>query len=195
MLHPFDGFWDLTRERRGSVSAANFIVFMVLAVRLFSLKQTSFMFLQVYWPRVNIFQQCLAVLLPLGVFCVGNWALTSLFEGKGTLRDVYIATSYALAPYVLFSLPAILLSNFITVDEGVIYSILSFIAVLYPALLIICAMMQIHDYTLGKTLLFTLMSVFAMLVIIFIALVCMNLVSDGIAYFISLYREIVFRLY
>ena len=84
MVHPFDGFWDLTHERRGSLAAANFIVFMALASRLLSLQHTSFLFMSVYWPEVNILQQCLSVLLPLVIFVVGNWGLTTLFEGTGT---------------------------------------------------------------------------------------------------------------
>ncbi|HUM61808.1 MAG TPA: hypothetical protein PLA31_10275, partial [Clostridia bacterium] len=34
IVRPFDGFWDLTRERRGSMAAANFIVFMTLLTRI-----------------------------------------------------------------------------------------------------------------------------------------------------------------
>ena len=29
IFHPFDGFWDLSREKRGSLGAANIIVFLV----------------------------------------------------------------------------------------------------------------------------------------------------------------------
>ena len=57
------------------------------------------------------------------------------------------------------------------------------------------AMMMIHDYTLGKTLAFILMSLFGMLVIIFVMLLFFSLISDGIAYIVSLYKEISFRLY
>ena len=92
IFHPFDGFWDLSREKRGSLGAANIIVFLVLLVRLLSMQFTPFLFMNVYWPSVNIIQQCLAVLLPLLFFVAGNWGLTTLFEGKGTFKDVYIAT-------------------------------------------------------------------------------------------------------
>ena len=36
LFHPFDGFWDLSREKRGSLGAANFIVFLMPHVRLLS---------------------------------------------------------------------------------------------------------------------------------------------------------------
>ena len=55
-------------------------------------------------------------------------------------------------------------------------------------------MMQTHDYSLGKTLLFTIMTLLAMVVIIFL-LLFFSLVGDGIGYFVSLYKEVLFRLY
>ena len=195
IVHPFDGFWDLTHEKRGSMAAANVIVLAVLITRLLSLQHTSFLFNNTYWPEVNILQQCLSVLLPLVIFVVGNWGLTTLFEGKGTLKDVYIGTAYALTPFVLLQLPMIVLSNVITADEGAFYGVLNGVSILWCGGLIVCAMMMIHDYSLGKTLLFIVMTIAAMLVIVFLLLLFFTLVGDGIGYFTSLYKEITFRLY
>lgn len=195
MFHPFDGFWDLTHEKRGSLAAANIIVLAVLIVRLLSLQFSSFLVINVYWPNVNILQQCLSVLLPLGIFVVCNWGLTTLFEGKGTLKDVYTATCYALAPYVLLQIPMIVLSNCLTTDEMAFYSVLSVVSLVWSGGLIVCGMMQIHAYGLGKTLLFIVMTIAAMLVVIFLMLLFFTLVGDGVGYFVSLYKEIVFRLY
>ena len=195
MFHPFDGFWDLTHEKRGSMAAANTIVIAVLVTRLLSLQFTSFLFNNVYWPEVNILQQCLSVLLPLVIFVLGNWGLTTLFDGKGTLKDVYMGTCYALAPFVILQLPMIVLSNVVTVDEAAFYSVMNMLSLVWSGGLIVCAMMQIHDYGLGKTLLFIVMSIFAMAVIIFLLLLFFTLVGDAVGYVTSLYDEIQFRLY
>lgn len=195
IFHPFDGFWDLSREKRGSLGAANIIVFLVLLVRLLSMQFTPFLFMNVYWPSVNIIQQCLAVLLPLLFFVAGNWGLTTLFEGKGTFKDVYIATCYALTPYVILQAAMILLANVITAKEGAFYYVLEGLSLGWSGALIICGMMQTHDYSLGKTLLFTIMTLLAMVVIIFLLLLFFSLVGDGIGYFVSLYKEVLFRLY
>lgn len=195
IVHPFDGFWDLTRECRGSMQAANFIVFLVMLTRVLQLQYTSFLLMRVNWARINVFTECLSILLPIGIWCLANWSLTTLFEGKGRMRDIYIGTAYAMTPLVLIQLPLILLSNVITVEEGAFHAVLSSISLLWSGLLLICAMMMIHDYSLGKTLAFMVMSAFGMLVIIFIMLIFFSLISDGIAYFVSLYKELSFRLY
>ncbi len=195
MFHPFDGFWDLTHEKRGSMAAANIIVVSLLITQLLSLEHTSFLFNNIYWPEVNIIQQMLSVLLPLVIFVVSNWGLTTLFEGKGTLKDVYLGTCYALAPYVLLQLPMIVLSNWVTMDEGAFITVLGSISLLWSGGLIIIAMMQIHAYSLSKTLLFIVMTIAAMLVVVFLMLLFFTLVGDGIGYFVSIYKEITFRLY
>ncbi len=194
ITHPFDGFWDLTHEKRGSIAAANTILFLTLLVRIMKLQFTSFVFLQVYWEGINILLYLASVLFPLALWCVGNWGLTTLFDGKGTLKQIYMATCYGLTPYPLIQFPLILFSNVVTYDEAEFYGVLSAISLIWAALLILAAMIQIHEYTVKKTLFFTVATGFAMLVMIFILLLFFSMISQGIAYFISIGREILFRM-
>ncbi len=194
MTHPLDGFWDLTHERRGSYAAANTILIATLAVRLAKLRFTSFIFLTVYWEELNIFLYLASILFPLALWVVGNWALTTLFDGKGRLGQVYMATCYGLTPYPVIQLPLMIMSNFVTIEEGQFYSVLSVISLVYAALLIIAAMGQIHEFSAGKNLLFTVATLFAMLVMIFILMIFFSMISQGVLYIISLVKEFLFRL-
>ncbi len=194
MTHPVDGFWDLTHEHRGSYAAANTILIATLIARLAKLRFTSFLFLQVYWEELNIFLYLASVLFPLALWVVGNWALTTLFDGKGKLGQVYMATCYGMIPYPVIQIPLMLLSNVVTVEEGQFYSVLSVISLIYAALLIVSAMGQIHEFSAGKNLLFTVASLFAMLVMVFILTIFFSMISQGVLYFISLVREFLFRL-
>ena len=194
MTHPLDGFWDLTHEKRGSIAAANTILILTLLARLTRLQFTSFLFQKVYWEGINIFLYIASVLFPLALWCVGNWALTTLFDGKGTLKQVYMATCYAMTPYPLLQFPLVILSNMVTVEEGAFYSVISALSLAAAAVLIVLAMMQIHEYSISKTIGFTVGTLFAMLVMVFILLLFFSMISQGIAYFISLGREILFRM-
>lgn len=194
ITHPLDGFWDLTHEKRGSIAAANTILFLTLLVRILKLQYTSMIFMAVYWEGINIFLYLASVLFPFALWCVGNWALTTLFDGKGTLKQVYMASCYALTPYPLIQFPMILFSNMITADEGEFYGVLGQLSILWAGMLFITAMMEIHEYKISKTILFTIATLFAMLVMIFILLLFFSMISQGVSYFVSLYREIMFRL-
>ncbi len=194
ITHPLDGFWDLTHEKRGTYAAANTILFVTLLVRIMKLRYTSFVFLRVYWEGINIFLYLASILFPLSLWVVGNWALTTLFDGKGRLGQVYMATCYALTPYPLMQFPLMVFSNFVTVEEAEFYSVLSAISLIWCALLIVAAMGQIHEYSAGKNILFTVATLFSMLVMIFILMIFFSMIAQGVAYIISLVREFLFRL-
>ncbi|MBO5176615.1 MAG: YIP1 family protein [Lachnospiraceae bacterium] len=194
MTHPLDGYWDLTHEKRGSMAVANTILILTLVARVTSLQFTSFIFNQVYWPEVNIFMYLGSILFPLALWVVGNWALTTLFDGKARLPQIYMATCYAMLPYPLFQFPLIIFSNMVTVNEAEFYGVINTVVLVFCAIYIVVAMMQIHEYTMKKTILFTFFSIFAMLVIVFILLLFFSMISQGIAYFVSIVREILFRM-
>ncbi len=194
MTHPLDGFWDLTHEKRGTYAAANTILILTLIARVASLRFTSFVINPIYWEDINIFTYIASVLFPLALWVLGNWGLTTLFDGKGRLGQVYMATCYAIAPYPLLQFPMMIMSNFITIDEAAFYSMLGYISLGWAAFLIIFAMQQIHEFSPGKNVLFTIASLFAMLVMVFILLLFFSMISQGVAYFISLAKELLFRL-
>ena len=192
--HPLDGFWDLTHERRGTLAAANTILILTVLARVLKLRFTSFIFITVYWEDLNIFLYIASILFPLALWVIGNWGLTTLFDGKGRLDQVYMATCYGLAPYPLIQFPLMILSNGFTVDEAEFYAVFSAISLIYAAVLIVAAMGQIHEYSAGKNLLFTVATLFAMLVMVFILMLFFSMISQGVAYFISLGRELLFRM-
>lgn len=194
ITHPLDGFWDLTHEKRGTVAAANTILLLTILARILKLQYSGFVFNQVNWSRINIFLYIASILFPLALWCIGNWGLTTLFDGKGKLWQVYMATCYALTPYPLIQFPLIILSNVIIDEEGAFYYFLSTFSLVWGVLLVIAAMIQIHEYKVGKTILFTIATVFAMLVMVFILLLFFSMISQGVSYFVSLAREIMFRL-
>ena len=192
--HPLDGFWDLTHEKRGTIAAANTILFLTVLARIMGLQFTSFIFLRVNWDRINIFLYIASILFPLALWCVGNWGLTTLFDGKGRLPQIYMASCYAMTPYPLMQFPLIIFSNMVTVEEAEFYTVLSTLSLVWAVVLFLCAMMQIHEYTLKKTLGFTVGTIFAMLVMVFILMLFFSMIGSGIVYFISIGREILFRM-
>jgi len=192
--HPLDGFWDLTHEKRGSIAAANIIAAAAVVVEVLRLTLTNFQFVTVNMEYFNSVIVALRILLPIGLWTVANWSLTTLMDGKGRMFEIYMAVCYALTPYVLINIVMIVLSQFITFEEGAIYWVLAGFSALWTGLLILAAMMMIHDYSVVKTVLSSLLTIVGMGVMVFIFVIFFSLVSDAVAYFMSLYKEILFRV-
>ena len=194
ITHPFDGFWDLIHEKKGSIAAANTFLIMFLLIRVLKLIATNFQFISAPIQHINVFEEMGSLLLPFIVLCVANWAMTTLFEGKGRFKDIYMGMCYALVPYILIQLPMILVSNMLTYEEGSFYSVLLAFSMIWCFFLVFVGLMEIHDYGPGKTFIFLIVTVVGACVILFLMLVFFSLLSDAVAFFVSFYREIVFRL-
>ena len=192
--HPLDGFWDLTHENRGSIAAANIIVAASVIVEILRLTLTSFQFVKVNMENFNAIIVFMRILLPIFLWTVANWSLTTLMDGKGRMGDIYMAIAYALAPSVIINVIMIILSQALTFDEGAVYWLLSGLSLLWTGMLILAGMMMVHDYSIGKTVLSSLLTVVGMGVMVFIFVIFFSLVSDAVAYFVSLYKEILFRV-
>ncbi len=195
IFHPFDGFWDLIHEKRGSVAAATTFLVFFLITHVAKLMYTNFQFIAAPLQYVNVFEQALSLLLPFLILCLANWSWTTLFDGKGRFRDIYITVCYALVPYIVIQLPLVFVSNIITFDEAAFYTVLMSFSIVWSVALVFTGLMEAHDFSPGKTLVFLILTVVGALIIVFLVLVFFGLLSDAFTFFVSLYRECAFRLY
>ncbi len=193
IFHPFDGFWDLKHEKRGSLRGAFFWIAIAILTFFYQEIGTGYIFN----PRDDystIFTQILGVLVPLILWTTANWCLTTLFEGEGSFKDVFIATSYALVPLPLLIVPSVLYSNIALESEGMVVSLLSTFAFIWCGMLIFFASQVTHDYTFSKNILTTIGTLLGMAVIMFIALLFSTLLSKVFSFITDLITEIAYRL-
>ena len=137
-----------------------------------------------------MFLQVLAVLVPVLLWIVANWCLTTLFDGEGSFRDIYIATCYSLAPLPLFIILSTILSNVFTNTEGAMVTLLVVIGYIWVGLLLFFGMAVTHDYTNGKNVITTLGTIVAMAIIMFLAILFSSLVIKMVTFVIAIISEI-----
>ena len=194
MRRPLDGFWDLIHEKRGSLAAAHTIVVVSIIVEIARLILTSFQFINIPMEFFSAFWVVFNTLIPMGLFVVANWCLTTLFDGKGRISDIYMGYAYAMVPQTIINAVLTPISHVITYDEGQIFWMFSTIGWIWFIFLVLCAMKEIHDYSFGKALLTSILSIVAISIMIFIFLMFFAVVSDGVAYFYSIGQEAIFRI-
>ncbi|MBQ2767676.1 MAG: YIP1 family protein [Clostridia bacterium] len=193
MLHPFDGFWDLKHEKRGSVRAS--VIYLVVVILTFFYQAIGTGY--VMNPRgtyTTVFSQAIAVLVPLFLWVTANWCLTTLFDGEGSFKDIFIATSYSLVPLPLLIIPATIASNFVTTSETAMINLLSSFSFIWAILLIFFGMMVTHDYTLTKNLVISLCTVVGMVFIMFVGILFTTLLGKIVSFISNIVIEINYRL-
>lgn len=195
MFHPFDGFWDLKHEKRGSFAAANILVVMFIVMYALRVQFSGYLFTGVLPGEVNTLYEIIKIILPLGLWVVANWCFTSLMDGEGTMKDIYIATAYALRPYIVTAIPLFLLSHCLSEDEAFIYNTLNSIVMIWMLAIIFFGMLVTHDYSLSKAIVVTILTLVGMCLILFIALTFSNIIQRIYEFAMDLYQEIIYRTY
>ena len=189
VFHPFDGFWDLKHEKRGSVRAASTILLITMIAFFYNAIGKGYTFN----PRgdfSNVFFQVLAIGVPFILFCVANWCLTTLFDGEGGFKDIYIAAGYSLAPLPPFVIIATILTNVVTVDSSTIISMLITIGVVWMIFLLFFGTLVTHDYSLGKNFVTILGTIVAMAVIMFVIILFSSLMVKMIMFVSTIISEV-----
>ncbi len=193
IFHPFDGFWDLKHEKRGSLRAA--LVYLAVTIVAFFYQAIGSGYL--VNPRGNyttIVSQAISVVVPLMLWVVANWCLTTLFDGEGSFKDIFVACCYSLLPLILMIIPATIYSNFATAAELDLVSFVETVAFLWCGLLIFCGMMVTHDYALGKNFIISISTIVGMAVIMFIGILFTTLLGKIVTFISNIITEINYRM-
>ncbi|MBR3686250.1 MAG: YIP1 family protein [Clostridia bacterium] len=193
MLHPFDGFWDLKHERRGSVRGAIVYVAVTILAFYYQAIGQGYM-LNPTGDYSGLWVQAIGVLVPLLLFVLANWCLTTLFEGEGSFKDIFVACSYSLLPVPLLLIPATILSNFVTTSELGIVTMISTISFIWLGILIFFGTQVTHDYTMGKNIITILGTAVGMVFIMFIVLLFSTLIGKMISLVTNIVTELQYRM-
>lgn len=193
LSHPMDGFYWIRRKDKGSVPIA--ILLVVCFSFCFSLNRylASFVVNDVNPRSVNSLSELGGVVLLYVLLCVGNWSITCLMNGEGRMKDISIAVGYATLPLILTFVPATIISRAIAADEEAFYYMILAVGIAYAVILLLIGIMQVHNYTLGKTLITLFLTLVAVFIIIFLMLLLLNLISQVYTFFYSIYTELIFR--
>ena len=193
ILHPFDGFWDLKHEKRGSIRAA--LVFILIAVLTFFYQAIgSGYIINPFGSYTTVWAQAISVLVPFLLFAVANWCLTTLFEGEGSFKDIVIAMSYSLIPLPLLIIPATIVSNVVIASEVKLLNLLTSAAFIWVGILLFFGTQVTHDYSLGKNMLTIVGTLIGMIFIMFIGILFTTLLGKIVSLISNIVIEISYRL-
>ncbi len=193
VFHPFDGFWDLKHEKRGSMRAALTILAMVIVAFFYQAIGSGYL-VNPKESTSTIFMQVISVLVPVILWAISNWCLTTLFDGEGSLKDIIIASCYALAPMPLFLIVSTMLSNVLALEELQITSLLVTVAFVWAGFLLFFGMMVTHDYSMFKTITTTVGTILTMAIIMFVAVLFTSLLGKILSFVTQIYTELSYRV-
>jgi len=191
---PADSFYYIKRNLRGSVAFALLLYGWIIAVRLLTLYWTGFIFNPYASAEdVPVASEVVTLMIGLGLWNIANYLISTITDGEGRFRDVFIGSAYSLFPYALFALPLALLSNLLTLNEVFIYTFSRDLIYAWCALMLLIMVMEIHNYSFVETLRNIGLTLFTMLMFLLTAYVFFVLSNQLLDFIRAIIQEVGLR--
>ena len=193
MFHPIAGYADLKERRQDSLPAAGVILLLLAAASILRQQLTGFAFSE---ARPNSFHLLFTLASSLGVFfafVVCNWGITTIMDGKGTLREITNYSAYALLPYILGTAVILLLSNLLTTEEAMFLQMAQWIVYAWTGVGLLTALKEVHMYSLGRTVWTAVLTVLGMVAVLIVCAVCYTILSQLVEFVGSVITELRMR--
>jgi hypothetical protein len=120
--------------------------------------------------------------------------VTTLAEGKGGFKDIFLVTCYSLIPLIIFQVAAPIISHFMTLNELVYLTLIDLTGFGWMGLMLWMGIKEIHEYTAGKMVSTVILTAIGAAIIVFIALMFFSLLQELGSFVYTLYREFALRL-
>jgi hypothetical protein len=194
LRHPVDGFYYLKRGEKGSMQSATIIYALMFFVYLLDRLFRGFIFNGNNLTDTPLLPIVFLYFAPAALWVIGNAMVSSINEGEGSIKNIYVMTAYAFAPYLLIVPPTVLLSYVLTLNEAFIIQLLWLVAVIWTGINLFCGVVETHAYSFREAAKNIILTLFFMLVAI-VALTMLYLIWKQVfAFFEQLWGEVTFRV-
>ncbi|MCL2014778.1 MAG: YIP1 family protein [Defluviitaleaceae bacterium] len=150
LKNPPDAFYEIRFHKKASVLSATIIYAALILAYLLSLVGRGFIFEQTFF-FFSIPTMLLMFVGVVALFVVMNYLVATINEGEGSLKNVYICTAYATVPFILLSVPAVILSQILTLNESFVFDFVVQVSIGWSLVLVFLMAKELHDYEIGAT--------------------------------------------
>lgn len=174
--HPIDTCYYIKHSKRGTLLSAAVTMIIAFAVYMLDLLGRAFIF-QRSINDVTPLMLSLIFFVSLLLFVVGNYMISTINDGEGSLKNIFIVTNNALIPYIIIAPITVALSYVLSANEGFILDLIYAIGIAWSAALVFLGIMQIHNYNFKQTVKNILLTLFFMILALVVVAI-MYLVWD-----------------
>ena len=193
LIHPLKGFEEFKRYGRGKIGIGVAFVIITVILNILKFQYSGFVVNDTNIRDLKSFAQVIYVIGAVLVISVANWSVTTLFDGKGNYKYIFMMVCYCLYPYIWANLIGMVLSNVLATEEVMIYRLIIGIGWFLTGYLFFFGIISIHEYGLGQCLLTILFTLVAALIILFVGILVFDLFQKIYGFLYQIYQEITMR--
>ena len=194
LVHPFDGFFEIRFRNHGSLLIATLLLIAYALLNCIKFQYTGFPMNMNNIEEMDALSLFISVVSVVALFTVSNWTVTTLFNGKGKMKDIFIVVCYSLTVPIIGDAIVTFASNFVTLDEVMILTSVQMLCYAYFAFLVIAGLTTIHEYGFGGSIMSIVMSIVAAAIILFIGILVFTMLERMVSFFSSVAEQLMLRL-
>lgn len=146
--------------------------------------QKGFIYQTMKVEDMDIGSIVLGFFILLGLFILCNYLVTSINDGDGTFKQIYMIPAYGLMPAMISILVVTLVSYVLTYNEAFLLTIVLIIGITWSVITIFIGLQTVHDYTFGETVRSILLTVIFMIIVAVIGII-ISIMWDSLYSFLT----------
>jgi len=189
LWHPLDGLYDIVYKGKGGIVSACVIYLLFFIAIILKTALTNFIFNPYGLHATSLSTIFITFVLPVLVLVVANCLVSSITQGQGTYRSVFISTAYMLAPYIIFAVPVSILSNIFSGAEEAVYLFTIWFVKIWTGFFLFLGIMEVHAYSIPEAIVNTLWILFAGVMVILFSLAFFGITYQSVNFLYEFIRE------
>lgn len=189
--HPIDRYYDIRVHKNGSMIAATIIYIVFFGVYMLYQTQKGFIYQYTKVEDMDMGAVVVGFFAILILFIVCNFLVTSITDGDGTLKQVYMIPAYGVMPVMISMLATIGMSYVLTYNESFILTTIMAIGVCWSIATIFEGLATVHDYDFKHTVLSLIITVVFMLIAAIVVLVVIIMWEQLKDFLLTVGKEII----
>ena len=192
-IHPFATFPEIKFHKTGSLKVAVIMIVLFVVTAIIKLTNSSFLFRTTDVYSYNSLYTLGSTAGLVVLWIISNWLVSTLMNGKGTLKDITICTGYSMLPLVVGNVLITILSYVLAYEDVTLINGISLVATLYAVILVCASNQATHEFSFGKFILSTIVTIFMMILIVFIIFMLVIMLQQFMNFLYTVYMEVAYR--
>ncbi|ONI39509.1 hypothetical protein AN639_01565 [Candidatus Epulonipiscium fishelsonii] len=188
--NPFDAYYELRKFRQGTFFGASLIYLIGFIIYMTYRTNKGYIYQLTKIEDMDINSIVIGYFAILGLFILGNYLVTSINDGLGNLKQVYMIPAYGAFPAVMSMLIVIPLSYVLVQNEAFVLSMIMWIGVAWSLLNIFIGFQTVHDYTFKETVFSLVMTVVMMIIVAVMGIIVTIMWEELYQFILSIGKEL-----
>jgi tetratricopeptide (TPR) repeat protein len=150
--HPVDGFYYMKIKRAGSFTGATILYALLFASFLYYQAGKGFIFQYQTLAEMDLVSLIFGFFALLFMFIFGNYLASSILDGDGRMKDIYMVIGYASIPLILSLTGVTLLTHVFTQNEQVFIVFFLTLGISWTVVNVLLGLTEVHSYFFRETL-------------------------------------------